>query len=102
MTDNSTRPGLTTPVAPHPARAARLPSVPGLIEGSMAIDVGPAGHVSMRVVIGENGPAGKRDLLELVISAEHVRYLSHALDGDRVPSFPCRIGYSREAVISAA
>jgi hypothetical protein len=97
MTENSPRPG---PVTQH----AGLPRVPGLIDGSMAVDIGPAGSVSLRVVIGEDAPAGKRDLLELIISAEHVRHLSQALNGGRdcVPAFPCHIGYSREAVITAA
>jgi hypothetical protein len=101
MTENSTRPGAGVPAAQH---APHLPSIAGLIEGSMAMDVGPAGGVSLHVVIGEDGPAGKRDLLELIISAEHVRHLSRVLGGgcDRVPAFPCRIGYSREAVITAA
>jgi hypothetical protein len=86
-------------------RGAPLPEVPGIIEGWMTVHPGPGGSVSFRVVIGIGGSqAAMGDLLELVVSAENVGGLGHALAGrdrrissgaDAAPSFPCHIGFCR-------
>lgn len=88
------------------------PGIPGIIEGSMTVHAEPDGSVSFRVVIGSRDEyAGKRDVLELIIGAEHVRSIGRALaDGDAtiigysepVRTFPCHIGFCRNAVGTAA
>jgi hypothetical protein len=69
------------------------------------------GGVSIRVVVGIGGGTVKHDLLELIISAENVGELCSVLacggtgitgGGDLRPSFPCHIGFCRDAVSSAA
>jgi len=81
----------------------------GIIEGSMTINPEPDGGLSFRVVIGtasEN--AIECDQLELIVSSEHVANLGRVLDGyetqrtDRTRSFPCHIGFSRNAVRTAS
>jgi hypothetical protein len=83
--------------------------IPGIIEGSMTINPEPDGGLSFRVVIGtasEN--AIECDQLELIVSSEHVANLGRVLDGyetqrtDRTRSFPCHIGFCRNAVTTAS
>jgi hypothetical protein len=72
----------------------------------------PGGGVSFRVIIGiGGGRTAKRDILEVIISAEHIAELSRLLadrgggitgDSDPGLSFPCHIGFCRNAVSSAA
>lgn len=86
--------------------------IAGLIEGSMTMLAEPGGGASFRVLIGTSGgrPAD-RDLLELVVSAEHIADIGHALaacgavaaaEFTTAPSVPCRIGFRRKAVSAAA
>jgi hypothetical protein len=86
--------------------------IAGLIDGSMTMLLEPGGGASFRVLVGAGGdqPAD-RDLLELVVSAEHVKELGQAL-ADRgagtiahfatVPPVPCHIGFRRQAINAAA
>jgi hypothetical protein len=77
---------------------------------TMHSDLG--GSVSFRVLIGVGGGRNtKRDLLELIISAEQIGELTRILadhnagivgDSDPMPSFPCHVGFCRNAVSSAA
>jgi hypothetical protein len=87
------------------------PGIPGLIEGSMTMYREPGGGMSFRIVIGGDGSQTDHDLLELIVSAEDVRSLSRALSGHcpglsdgsgPLPSFPCRIGFCRNAISTAA
>jgi hypothetical protein len=82
-----------------------LPEVPGIIEGAMTVIQEPDGRMSFRVLISANG-----DRIELIINPEHVRQalagtearrLAGAQATDRVPTFPCHIGFSRHSVNSA-
>ena len=86
--------------------------IPGLIEGRMTVHREPRGSVSFRVVIDvSNGSAAERDQFELVIAADQLPDLDRALadharpDADAagsVPSFPCHIGFRRQATETAA
>ena len=97
---------------PPSRRRVPLPGIPGIIEGSMTMQPELGGGMSFRVIIGVGGGrTAKRDLLELIISAEHIGEISRVLadhgagitcDYDTMPSFPCHIGFCRDAVSSAA
>lgn len=97
---------------PPSQRSLPQPRIPGIIEGSMTAHPELGGGVSFRVLIGvDDGQTAECDLLELIISAEHVGQLSRVLadyragiigESDSVPSFPCHIGFCRNAVSSAA
>jgi hypothetical protein len=81
--------------------------VPGIIEASVTIAPKPDGLVSFRVRIGAgNHPAAECDLIELIVSLEHVGdALAEARTGPRasgpddeeLPVFPCHIGLYRNA-----
>lgn len=95
-----------------PSRDNIPPEIPGIIDGTMTVHPEPGGNVSFRVVIGiDDGQTAKRDLLELIIGPSYIGNLSRALTGqdisiaggsDPVPSFPCHIGFCRNAISSAA
>jgi hypothetical protein len=88
-----------------------LPEVPGIIEGAMTVVQEPDGRMSFRVLISANGERTDCcDRIELIINPEHVRQalagtevrrLAGAQATDRVPTFPCHIGFSRHRVNSA-
>jgi hypothetical protein len=94
-----------------------LPEVPGIIEAVVAITPRPDGRVSFRIAVG--GDIGcprefdlvEHDLVELIISPEHVgraladmkvSAVADAENADEPPAFPCHIGIHRSAVHSAA
>jgi hypothetical protein len=78
----------------------------------MNVYPGAGGDVSFRVVFGVgNGQTARRDLLELIISADHAVDLIRALTkhgaglmGDNGPmsSFGCQIGFCPDAPTIAA
>jgi hypothetical protein len=87
------------------------PTVPGIIEASVAITAEPDGRVSFRVLIGAaSGRPSECDVIELIISPEHV---SCALAGTKIRAlagsetahepavFPCHIGLYCKAVHTA-
>jgi hypothetical protein len=77
----------------------------------MTITPEPDGSLSLRVIIGVGGgQTSQRDLLELIISSEHIADLRQALAShstetsggtDQVPPFPCHIGFCRNAINAA-
>lgn len=83
-----------------------LPEVPGIIEGAMTITPEPDGRISFRVLLGTDGERTDRcDRIELIINAD---YVTQALAGtkiriasaeatDGLATFPCHIGFSRNA-----
>jgi hypothetical protein len=83
-----------------------LHATPGIIEGAMTIIPEPDGRLSFRVLVGAQiGRDGGRDMIELIISPEHIgRALAAAkIDAlaavkttDQPLSFPCHIGFSRD------
>src|SRR5260370_15972370 len=85
---------------PH---GVRLPEIPGIIDGRMAVYPGTGSSVSFRVIVGvSDGRTVKRDLIELIIGAEPRKGLTCALtqhragitsDADSMPSSPCHIGF---------
>jgi hypothetical protein len=89
-----------------------LPEVPGIVEAAMAIAAGPDGRVSFRVLVGaESGQSAGYDLVEVIISAEHVERalagmkistMTDAENADELSTFPCHIGLYRGAVHAAA
>jgi hypothetical protein len=89
-----------------------LPEVPGIIEAAMAIIREPDGQVSFRVVVGaDSGRLSGCDLVELIISPEHVeralaaikiRAMTDTGNADEPPTFPCHIGFCRDAVHTVA
>ncbi len=89
-----------------------LPEVPGIIEAAMAITREPDGRVSFRVVVGgDSRRSAECDLVELIISPEHVERALAAIDvGARAglenaqepPTLPCHIGFYSNAVHTAA
>ena len=72
----------------------------------------PDGRVSFRVVVGaDSGQSSGCDLVELIISPEHVERAMAAIkiqamadteNADEPPAFPCHIGFYRDAVHTAA
>jgi hypothetical protein len=86
--------------------------VPGIIEAAMAIIPKADGRVSIRVVIGAgSGRSSRCDLVELIISPEHVecalaammvRAMAGPENADELPTVPCHIGFYRNAVHRAA
>lgn len=97
--------------APPDQGAMTPPGIPGLIEGSMTMHGEPGGGMSFRIVIGGDGSQTDHDLLELIVSAEDVQSLSRALSGHHTglsdgsgpnSPFPCRIGFCRNAISTAA
>jgi len=79
--------------------------VPAIIEAWMMVTPHPDGRVSFSVLIG-TGDGGPDDLIELIISPEHIhRALAdakiHALatagseKEKQVQTFPCHVGFSR-------
>ncbi|MGD0603931.1 MAG: hypothetical protein ABSA53_10075 [Streptosporangiaceae bacterium] len=79
-----------------------LSEVPGIIDAAMTITPNPDGGVTLRVLIGSGGDAG-RDLIELIIKPEHVQYalgsttirtLAAGHSDERAPTFPCHVGLS--------
>lgn len=92
-------------------RQGAPPGIAGIIEGSMTMHYEPAGSVSFRVLIGTGGGrAADGDLLELIIGVEHLGELSRVLaspgaaaaaDPGSPRSFPCHIGFCRNAVTNA-
>jgi hypothetical protein len=89
-----------------------LPEIPGIVEAAMAIAAEPDGRVSFRVIVGaDSGQPAGYDLVELIISAEHVeralagmkiRTMTSPENADELPTFPCHIGLYRSAVHAAA
>lgn len=89
-----------------------LPEIPGIIEAAVAITSEPDGRVSFRVVVGaDSGRSSGCDLVELIISAEHVgralagmkiRAMADTENTDELPTFPCHIGFYRNVVHTAA
>jgi hypothetical protein len=89
-------------------RSAPNSGIAGLVEGSMTTLPEPGGGVSFRVLISVGGKqAAAADLLELIISAEHIVDLSRALAGygagvasglDPMLALPCHIGFSRNVL----
>jgi hypothetical protein len=86
--------------------------VPGIIEASVTIAAQPDGRVSFRVRVGAGDrPTAECDLIELIISLEHVGdALAEARTGPRasrqaaeeLPVFPCHIGLYRNAAPAAS
>jgi hypothetical protein len=74
----------------------------------MTITPEPGGSLSLRVIIGVGGGrTGQQDLLELIISSEHIADLRQALAShstetsggtDQVPPFPSHIGFCQNAI----
>jgi hypothetical protein len=89
-----------------------LPEVPGIIEAAVAIIPEPDGRVSFRVLIGaDSGRSSGCDLVELIISPEHIEHalagmkigaMADAEHADELPTFPCHVGFYRDAVHAAA
>lgn len=89
-----------------------LPEVPGIIEAAVAITSEPDGRVSFRVIVGaDSGRLAACDLVELIISPEHVgralagmkiRALADTENTDEPATFPCHIGFCRNAGHRAA
>jgi hypothetical protein len=82
-----------------------LYATPGVIEGVMTITLEPDGRLSFRVLVGaQSGRDGGCDMIELIISPEHIGHalaaarinaLAAAKATDQPPAFPCHIGFSR-------
>jgi hypothetical protein len=89
-----------------------LPEVPGIVEAAMAIAAEPDGRVSFRVVVGaDGGQSAGYDLVELIISPEHVERALAGMkigaptgieNSDELSTFPCHIGLYRGAGHAAA
>lgn len=87
-------------------------ATPGIIEGWTTITFEPDGRLSFRAVIGaRDGRDDGRDMIELIVSPEHIRHalaapkintLAAAETTDQPPLFPCHIGYCRNAMPTAA
>lgn len=83
-----------------------LYATPGIIEGSITITPEPDGRLSFRVLIGaQGGRDGGCDMIELIISPEHIGQalaaakidaLTAAKTTDKPLSFPCHIGVVRD------
>jgi hypothetical protein len=80
-----------------------LPEVPGIIEAAMTVTAEPDGRVSFRVLVG-GGRSSGCDVVELIISPEHVRraLVGGMKQADERPAFPCHIGFYSDAAHSAA
>jgi hypothetical protein len=89
-----------------------LPEIPGIIEAAVEITPGPDGRVSFRVIVGaDSGQPCGCDLIELIINPEYVgralagvkiRAMADTENTDELPTFPCHIGFYRNAVHTAA
>lgn len=109
MTGNDLEPGCAAPAGRRPVLP---PRIAGIIEGSMTLHPEPGGGVSFRIIVGIGTElTAEHDLLELIISAAHVRDVSRALTGDgqsisgrsdQVLSLPCHIGFCPNAASIAA
>lgn len=82
------------------------PGVAGIIEGSVTISPEPDGRVSFRVLIGTGAEqAGDRDLLELIISSEHLSRALGACGAMGTPTaktIPCHVGFCHHVTNPAA